>query len=276
MKNLNLKNILYGIGLAGGALLVSGETGCETMNATDNAAVGLGILASAPQGINETPQQAIGRQFLLGVASGYTAEAGQRRFQQEQNQQLANGLNNIGQAIQNSQQTQVQPETIVVPENVMYINGNYKPAPGYTWINPGNHEGDFRVRKITLNEELFHNYFSGQDISFVCNYTKDFNNDGAYDSDEYVGIKNTFKKDEKITSILATHKNLEGKMVAKELIDSNGRTIEVKRESINPKFSVGCAIDFIIQPGDLPIGKYTISYSADKEYLGKVEFNITD
>jgi len=61
MKMKNLKNILYGIGLAGSVLLVSGETGCETMNSADQGSVVLGVLANGPQMNGEKCRQQIRR-----------------------------------------------------------------------------------------------------------------------------------------------------------------------------------------------------------------------
>ena len=78
----------------------------------------------------------------------------------------------------------IQPTVQKLPENVIYSDGTYRPAPGYTWVDPKGAD-DFRVkRKITAPEA--ETRFSGGLFSY--NRWVDLNNSGTVDGNELFGL----------------------------------------------------------------------------------------
>ena len=238
-----LKTILMSGMIGLGALATNG---CETMNDSDAAAVGLALLSGLPQGGTETIQQAMNRQLLAGVASNYAAQAGQRQFQQQQTNEIAGGLNNIGQAIQNSQNQQPTIQQVV------------------------------QQQPLTYEDQIKKNYNQGQNMVFPCNYRMDFNGNGVMEADEFVGIKRSFRKDEKISLVCITHSDLNGKLVEQKILDSNGDLVGLNRDYLGNVNQQSCVFDYQIIPQALKSGSYTTIFSAEGQYLGKTEFEVSD
>lgn len=238
-----LKNILFGTLVGASALTF---VGCETMNDSDAAAIGLALLSGMPQSGTETMQQAMNRQLVTGIASNYAAQAGQRQFQQKQMNKIAGGLNNIGQAIQNQGQAgyQQQEQKLEAPKS--------------------------------LAEGVLDRYNTRQnDVFFTCNFHRDFDSDGYADSDEFVNIKDTYKVNEKITAVGVIRKDLNGKKASKELLDSNGRTLKMKQEFISNRPN-GIVNYFVFNPNELSPGNYTVVFTADNQYFGRVDFKVVE
>ncbi|HEB46874.1 MAG TPA: hypothetical protein ENI22_00200 [Candidatus Pacearchaeota archaeon] len=106
----------------------------------------------------------------------YVSLLGQMRYQKEV---IREGRTQIN--IQGGQ-------TQRTPENVIYSEGNYFPAPGFTWTDPEN-PNDLNLRKSI-------------GVVFAANYWRDFNNNGLVDPNEYIGIKNRFYENEEMILVL--------------------------------------------------------------------------
>ena len=236
------KKVLVVGGLGLSSIWLAGNTGCQTLN---------------PQG--EAFMQGLGQAMVVTYAT--------ESIKREVNPNQINIYN---------QQAQQQPQTIIVPENVSYINGKYKPAPGYVWDIPNPSIDNLKVRKMTENEILFSKLCSGQDICFTCNYWRDFNNDGKSENSEYINIKKIFGKNERINACIGTHVNLGGRTVIKELLDNNGNTIKLEKEIIEDVFP-STMVRFEINPEELSAGDYVAAfYADDNQYLGKTEFEVRE
>jgi len=115
---------------------------------------------------------------------------------------------------------------------------------------------------------------------FACNYWKDFDKNGYSDyPEEYVGIKNKFRDNEKIILVSHDERNLKGCKWSMEIYAPNGKTIH-KAERILT-YSVGeCArtgADFdmtgwLIQEGGY--GNFKAVWYIDGNYDGSTEFEI--
>ena len=120
-------------------------------------------------------------------------------------------------------------------------------------------------------EEKYNN--PTETFAFACNYWRDFNNNGSADFDEFSNIKYNFRKDEKITIIGIIRSNLDGKILDKEILDNNGRTIKLEREPIC-KEQKDYVCPFEINPQELERGIYTAVFSSDRNYFTRTEFEV--
>ncbi|MEK6897143.1 MAG: hypothetical protein AABW93_01285, partial [Nanoarchaeota archaeon] len=86
----------------------------------------------------------------------------------------------------------------------------YAPAAGCEWANPEN-QSDLSVRRIFEVTNL--------GVTLAANSVKDFNGDGSWDFDEFIGVKTRFSADEKVNLVLYNpkKKGLSKKMVTWEL-----------------------------------------------------------
>ena len=69
----------------------------------------------------------------------------------------------------------------------------YAPAPGCTWANPDD-SSDLSVRRIFEVTNL--------GVTLAANSVKDFNGDGFWDLNEFMGVKTRFSADEKVSLVL--------------------------------------------------------------------------
>lgn len=112
---------------------------------------------------------------------------------------------------------------------------------------------------------------------FACNYWKDFNQDGGANyPEEYVGIKEKFREDEKITLVSY---NVKGKSWKEEVYDPKGKKIFEDKMEINPNEGIvlRTSDDFdmttwLVQRGGY--GNYKAVWSVDDKYVGSTEFEI--
>lgn len=169
-----------------------------------------------------------------------------------------------------------------IPENVIYDgHGNYQPAPGYGWVNPG--KNDLRVRNIekdiehekdvrqTVNELEKLLREKEQEMAreranpkfLLCNYRE---------GDNYVGLgKMRFSKNEEIT-LCAIVPNKKGSVLSYKIKGENNIEYEdsialtSEQESLGFKFPESKA------------GKYRIEWYVDgsHEPLGTNDLIITD
>ncbi len=187
-----------------------GAVGCETMNAWDAIAFGLGTSARDE---NKTEKQR--------EAASYLEQIAKEQAEREHERDIANrGRDEVNVYVEREKDKQRER----LPENVIYSDGKYEPAPGYEWINPEKNS-DLSVRKKIQEKEEKNRYF------FTCNYWKDFDQDGFWDyPDEYVGIKNKFRDDEKIL-LVSRIQDKKGQLFKKEIYNPSGELIR-KDESI--------------------------------------------
>ncbi len=106
----------------------------------------------------------------------YVSLLGQMRYQKEVIREGRTQINMQG------------GQTQRTPENVIYSEGNYFPAPGFTWADPEN-PNDLNLRKSI-------------GVVFAANYWRDFDNNGLADPNEYIGIKNRFLDTESMILVL--------------------------------------------------------------------------
>ena len=110
---------------------------------------------------------------------------------------------------------------------------------------------------------------------FACNYFKDFDRDGFWDyPDEYVGIKNKFRDDEKIL-LVSRIQDKKGQLFKREIYNPSGELIG-EHESIVKSNRVvktrGKIMNWLIERGGY--GNYkSVSYINDR-YIGSTEFEI--
>jgi hypothetical protein len=242
MKNITrkLKNMGTTIGLGVCSFWALGNSGCQTIN---------------PQG----------EAFLMGLgqAAIYTGVTESVKARVNPNETNVNIYGNQNQ----------QPQ-IIIPEHVVGGEGKYMPDEGYTWVNPED-KSDLRVRKMSEDEILKEKYNSNQNIFFTCNYSNDFNKNEIFEFEDNINIKNSFKENESITAVGTIHKNLNGKTIEKRLIDFNGRVISFEKDFMGDEYVNGCVATFKV-PEKLSPGDYIVTFSVDKEYLGRVEFKVEE
>lgn len=94
----------------------------------------------------------------------------------------------------------IESQKEIVREGRSQVNINqgqqqvaYAPAQGCTWANPDD-PGDLGVRRIFEVTNL--------GVTLAANGVKDFNGDGFWDFDEFIGVKTRFSADEKVTLVL--------------------------------------------------------------------------
>ncbi len=167
--------------------------------------------------------------------------------------------------------------SIKLPANVIYSDGTYQPAPGYTWLNST--AGDLRVRKIgeTLRfrepERILRREF------FACNYWGDFNNDNMGDyPEEFVGIKNRFRDDERIILVSYDEIGRKGMKYEIKIYDPKGKEIhKIERiyEQDGEMNRIGSGDDlmrWLIYNGGY--GNFKSVWYANNNYIGSTEFEI--
>jgi len=82
------------------------------------------------------------------------------------------------------------------------------------------------VNVYVENQERQQQALERRGYVFVCNYFKDFDNDGAGNyPDEFVGIKNRFRDNEKILLVSYDQKNKKGELGRIELYNPSGELI---------------------------------------------------
>lgn len=114
---------------------------------------------------------------------------------------------------------------------------------------------------------------------FACNYFKDFNNN-RYDDypNEFVGIKNKFRDNEKILLVLYDEKSKRGQLAKIELYNPSGQLIynrEIVFQSNGNTWRLGEDFDmtgWLTQMGGY--GNFKYVYYLDNKYVGSTEFEI--
>ncbi len=246
-------------GLVGLLIGASALTGCAEFNEYD--AAGLAFRHLAPYG--ETPAQ---RLAAKAAGEAFTM-AGQRRH-------------DLNVAIEGRDQiyiVQGQNQS-TIPENVIFSNGRYHPAPGYTWANL-NDPRDLRTVPKQVRE-------TPQDFVkfFACNYAKDFDNDGVSEyPDEFVGIKNRFRKDERI--ILVSYLKaigIKGRECNLKVYSPRGEVVSEDKHTLlsdligrwfgdisGPSYA-----NLLVERGGL--GSYKAAWYLDGKLAGMTEFEIVE
>ena len=114
---------------------------------------------------------------------------------------------------------------------------------------------------------------------FTCNYFKDFNNDGVGDyPNEFVGIKNRFRDDEKIVLVSYDEKSKKGQLVKWEIYNPSGKLIGTDQtiyQYNGNTWRVGENFDttgWLIQNGGY--GNFKAVWYLDGKYTGSTEFEI--
>ena len=114
---------------------------------------------------------------------------------------------------------------------------------------------------------------------FACNYWKDFNGDGAANyPDEYVGIKNKFGDDEKISLVSHDEKGKKGQRLRMEIYNSSGEIIIDHLKRLRDNGSMVTVADYfdmtnwLIQNGGY--GNFKAVWYLDDKYAGSTEFEI--
>lgn len=129
----------------------------------------------------------------------YISLLGQMRYQKEIVREGRTQIN-----ISPGEQTQNQR----APENIIYSEGEYFPAPGFAWANPEN------PNDLTLRRSM--------GVAFAANYWRDFDNDGLADPNEFVGVKDKFYDTEDILLVLYGEQGAE-REIRYEIYDPKGR-----------------------------------------------------
>lgn len=95
----------------------------------------------------------------------------------------------MGHSNYQQQERQSQQGRTELPENVIYSDGKYNPAPGYKWVNP-NDQKDLRVISSSSAHEGQHGSGGGMDLwrTYVESGGK------AYDSGKYQNAEELFKE----------------------------------------------------------------------------------
>ncbi|MCP6727572.1 MAG: DUF1647 domain-containing protein [Patescibacteria group bacterium] len=152
-------------------------------------------------------------------------------------------------------------------ENVIYSDGTYSPAPGYTWLNST--AGDFRVRKVFKEDVKF----------FACNYWKDFNNNNAGDyPEEFVGIKNKFRDDERIILVSYDQLNMRGTEMEIKIFNPRGKEIYSRVDIydsngvVNRTGTEDDMMGWLIDNGGY--GNFKSVWYVNDNYAGSTEFEI--
>ncbi|MCP6727654.1 MAG: hypothetical protein KJI69_06610, partial [Patescibacteria group bacterium] len=164
---------------------------------------------------------------------------------------------------------------IKLPANVIYSDGTYSPAPGYTWLN--NIEGNYNVVKIEETHEEVRE--SGILEFFACNYWKDFNNNnvGNY-PEEFVGIKNRFRDDEKIILVSYDQVNMKGTEMKIKIFNPRGKEIHSgiyiydSNGMMNRTGAEDDMIGWLIDNGGY--GNFKSVWYVNNNYAGSTEFEI--
>jgi len=114
---------------------------------------------------------------------------------------------------------------------------------------------------------------------FACNYWKDFNNNGIGDyPDEYVGIKNKFRDDEKIILVSHDEKAKKGQLWKIELYNPSGEIIHKGKRVLpysNVVMKTGENVNMmnrLIQNSSY--GNFKAVWYLDDKYTGSTEFEI--
>jgi len=91
---------------------------------------------------------------------------------------------------------------VQLPENVIYRDGSYYPAEGYTWVDKGNNLEVRKLRKGDILKRVRNNYngFPESEVLFYSNYVDD-NNNNKWEPSEFKGIKDIFREDEEIRAV---------------------------------------------------------------------------
>ena len=131
------------------------------------------------------------------------------------------------------------------------------------------------AREKTLSEIFTEMYNSGKDLTFTCNFYRDLNRNNSTEIDEFFGIKSVFDRNEKITTVYITSKNLSGKVLSREILNGNGGMVSLKRKIVG-NYNDGIAAKFVIDEGTLVPGSYSAIFSTPEEYLGKTEFKVVE
>ncbi len=108
---------------------------------------------------------------------------------------------------------------------------------------------------------------------FTCNYWKDMNNDNMIQREvEFVGFKDSFSTDEKITFV-GCIRNRSGSDIFFELYNQNNEVVGTNR--VRTETDIWYTAGFVYEPNTLSPGNYVGIWSTkDKTFLGKKEINI--
>lgn len=271
LKNLmeKGKNALVTAGLVGSLTL----GGYQWALAGDKKPMSSELMILLGEAMTENPNSSKNERKIFGLLGKYGYLLYDKEIARE-------GSDKTNVNVYTGQQTSTQ--NYGLPENVIYSNGNFAPAPGYTWANTSN-DKDLRVERIReasnddkRAEKCEEGYFKK---SWVFNKWEDIDKDNIFEPDqgECIGLKDVFVVGELIECFMhyKTCQDVFGKKVILRIFDESGNQVVYTDPTNNPYKQEYNARGYGLEGGLSKPGKYTIElYSEDNKLLNEHKIRI--
>ncbi len=191
----------------------------------------------------------------VGNALAQQGAAMQGRSNVQQNVYVGESQNPVNQERQYAERNQ---EGLTIPkEEIKHLGGNVDQIY-ITKTNPGS---------ILMINTLENVMISAR----TCNeYNGDLNKNNRVDDGDFIGLKRVFSRNEKIRVVIMVNKNLSN--LEYRLINKNGELIDSEKAE-GDKMSMSINRPYF---GGLPVGGYTAILNKGNEFMGKIEFEVTN